>query len=483
MTSEGNEREQPSPPDDAGDGMNLLIGWRAGGEKAAGEPEPDRSAEEPAESAAAPGSPSAMHAQSDEPGTEAIAGPIRDPAATMADLAAGQRRILALLEELTPKHDAAATGDAGTDLEEAVRSIAAATEWASDIRAAMDSLLVTAGKSIRDLEKAERGLGTEAAALKTRAEGIDGQIVALGSGARTLGTRLKELDQARRNLDARSAELQAVKQEIAKYYREWTAGAVRRSRSCGPCVRNTRSASTSCAGTLSKAAFGAGSEKQKREGASNARASLPENEERHDPPASERVRPCCGEPYVANGSHESPVMEIEVKHPHDRSWTLAPGLSVSGSPREVTAPPALRLFPRIPYGISVWERVLYACFRPLRRVSRWMEEQGLPMAPGTMAGAMKSLAPMFAPLASAILDHHNTMTVRHGDETSSRPPGARNGPGCGTRSAPTLSSSTSTRHAAPRWQRGCSAPPGSPSSLSATATAPTESWRANSPAR
>ena len=40
------------------------------------------------------------------------------------------------------------------------------------------------------------------------------------------------------------------------------------------------------------------------------------------------------------------------------------------------------------------------------------------MAPGTMAGAMKSLAPMFAPLASAILDHHNDMTVRHGDETS-----------------------------------------------------------------
>ena len=42
------------------------------------------------------------------------------------------------------------------------------------------------------------------------------------------------------------------------------------------------------------------------------------------------------------------------------------------------------------------------------------------MAPGTMAGAMKSLAPMFAPLASAILDHHNDMTVRHGDETSWR---------------------------------------------------------------
>ena len=135
--------------------------------------------------------------------------------------------------------------------------------------------------------------------------------------------------------------------------------------------------------------------------------------------------PCCGEPYVANGEHVSSVHEIEVKA-HTRKivrgrWRR--GCQCPSSPQEVTAPPALRLFPRTPYGISAWERVLYeryACFRPLRRVSRWMAEQGLPMAPGTMAGAMKSLAPMFAPLASAILDHHNDMTVRHGDETSWR---------------------------------------------------------------
>ncbi len=225
MTSGENEREEASPPD--GDDMNLLIGWRAGGEKAAREPEPDGNVEDPAERGApAPRSPSEMPAPNDEPGTGAVAVSAPGSAATITELAAGQRRILALLEELAPKHAAVATGDTGTDLDEAARSIAAATEWASDIRAAMDSLLVTAGKSIRDLEKAEQGLGIEAAALKTRAEGIDGQIEALGSGARTLGTRLKELDQARQNLDARSAELQAVKQEIEKYYREWTAAAL-----------------------------------------------------------------------------------------------------------------------------------------------------------------------------------------------------------------------------------------------------------------
>ena len=216
MTSEENEREKPLSPD--GDGMNLLIGWRAGEEKAAGEPEPDGNVEDPAEMGAP--------VPNDEPRTGDVAVPDPDPAVTMAGLAAGQRRILALLEELASKHAAAATGDAATDLDEAARSIAAATEWASDIRAAMDSLLVTAGKSIRELEKAEQGLGIEAAALRTRAEGIDGQVEALGSGVRTLGARLQELDAARQKLDARSAELQTVKQEIAKYYREWTAGAV-----------------------------------------------------------------------------------------------------------------------------------------------------------------------------------------------------------------------------------------------------------------
>ena len=206
MTSGENEREDASPPD--GDGMNLLIGWRAGGKKAAGEPEPDRSAAEAA-----------------GPGTEAAADPTPNPAAMLADLAAGQRRILALLEELTPKQAEAAAGEAGADLGEAARSIAAATEWANDIRAAMDSLVVTAGTSIRDLGKAEQGLAGEVAALKAREEAFDRQIELLAGGARTLGTRLTQLDEARQQLDEHSAELQAVKQEIVKYYDEWTAAA------------------------------------------------------------------------------------------------------------------------------------------------------------------------------------------------------------------------------------------------------------------
>ena len=183
MTSKDKADKAPSPPE----GMNLLIGWRADGEA------PDQNADEP---------------------------PGPDTAPMLAEIAATQQRILALLEASKP------ASAAGAELGEAARSIAAATEWTNDIRAAMDSLLVTAGKSIRDLETSERGLAGEVAALKTREEAFDRQIETLAGGARTLGTRLRQLDEARQTLEARSAELQAVKQEIVRYYNRWTSAAL-----------------------------------------------------------------------------------------------------------------------------------------------------------------------------------------------------------------------------------------------------------------
>ena len=79
-----------------------------------------------------------------------------------------------------------------------------------------------------------------------------------------------------------------------------------------------------------------------------------------------------------------------------------------------------RLFPRTPCGTTVWARILFerfACFRPLRRVAAWMADQGLAIAPGTVAGSVPRFLPLFEPLAKAILAHQNEMAVRHGDET------------------------------------------------------------------
>ena len=134
---------------------------------------------------------------------------------------------------------------------------------------------------------------------------------------------------------------------------------------------------------------------------------------------------CCGKPYVANGEHSSSVIEIEVKA-HIRRIVrprYRRGCDCPFSPLEVTAPPPARLFPRTPYGTSVWARILYerfACFRPLRQVAAWMTDQGLAIAPGTIAGSVRRFLPLFAPLAEAFLAYQNEMAVRHGDETGWR---------------------------------------------------------------
>ena len=190
---------------------------------------------------------------------------------------------------------------------------------------------------------------------------------------------------------------------------------------------------------LSKALYGSKSEKQDTPGTGRKRGqqrgapghgrtqrpTLEEKEERQNPPEDALVCSCCGKPYVANGERSSTVIEIEVKahtcrivRPRYRR-----GCDCASSPLEVTAPPPARLFPRTPYGISVWARILFerfACFRPLRRVAAWLTDQGLASAPGTVAGSVPRFLPLFEPLAKAILAYQNEMAVRHGDETGWR---------------------------------------------------------------
>ena len=82
------------------------------------------------------------------------------------------------------------------------------------------------------------------------------------------------------------------------------------------------------------------------------RPRLDETEERLDPPEDARTCSSCGEPYVANGSRESEIIEIEVKA-HRRKivrprWRR--GCGCASSPSEVAAEPPARLFPARPSG-------------------------------------------------------------------------------------------------------------------------------------
>ena len=155
------------------------------------------------------------------------------------------------------------------------------------------------------------------------------------------------------------------------------------------------------------------------------RPELAREREVHDPPPEALHCPCCNAPRVANGSHTSDLIEVEVKaHVRviDRSrWRKT--CQCSDTPEEVSAPPVPRLFPRTMFGISVWARLLfelYAANRPLRRVAAWFEAQGLPVSPGTLSDGHDRMVALFAPLSAAILAHLQQAPVVHADETSWR---------------------------------------------------------------
>ncbi len=155
------------------------------------------------------------------------------------------------------------------------------------------------------------------------------------------------------------------------------------------------------------------------------RPELAREREVHDPPPEALHCPCCNAPRVANGSHTSDLIEVEVKaHVRviDRSrWRKT--CQCSDTPEEVSAPPVPRLFPRTMFGISVWARLLfelYAANRPLRRVAAWFEAQGLPVSPGTLSDGHDRMVALFAPLSAAILAHLQQAPVVHADETTWR---------------------------------------------------------------
>ena len=193
------------------------------------------------------------------------------------------------------------------------------------------------------------------------------------------------------------------------------------------------------AAVLSKTLYGRRSEKLETPGTGRRRGQQPgapvhgrtprpgleERVEVLDPPAEARSCASCGKRYVGNGADESSLLEIEVRA-HRRvirrgRWRRS--CDCACSPVEVSAPPVPRLFPNTAFGVSVWSRVLYehfACRRPLHRVSAWLGDQRLPVAPGTLADSAPRFVPLFKPLAEAIRTHQNEAALRQADETGWR---------------------------------------------------------------
>jgi transposase len=148
---------------------------------------------------------------------------------------------------------------------------------------------------------------------------------------------------------------------------------------------------------------------------------LPAEVEDHvlDSPCCER----CGRGFAAfPGTEDSEIIEIEVQAHRRviRRHRYRPVCGCPELPGIVTAPAPDRLIERGKYGVSVWVHVLldkFAYGRPSERTVQQLAGHGLPMAPGSLAGGLKRIAPLFAPIQAALLERLRSQHHWHADET------------------------------------------------------------------
>ena len=133
--------------------------------------------------------------------------------------------------------------------------------------------------------------------------------------------------------------------------------------------------------------------------------------------------PACGKPLGEfPGTQDSEVLEIEVKAYRRviQRRRYRPSCQCGCVPGIVTAPSPPRLIERGKFGQSVWVSVLldkYLYGRPSNRLLQDLAHHGLEMSPGTLAGGLQTLAPLFEPLEAAMLDQLRSERHWHADET------------------------------------------------------------------
>ena len=202
-STNSNENESPPPEDED---RSLLFGPPKEGR----EPSGDRQKSRRSGASASP-----PPSRTSPPAAEPVAEP-SDPggrAGPAASSDAVQGEILAPLEDLEKKVAGPAARE--TDLAAAVRTIAeqiaAATKWVNSTKAAISDLLASTGKQIEGLKSGQKDHDAALARLKILEEGLDKVVQALEATAK--------------GLDERSSDLKTVKQELTKYYEDWTAEA------------------------------------------------------------------------------------------------------------------------------------------------------------------------------------------------------------------------------------------------------------------
>lgn len=149
----------------------------------------------------------------------------------------------------------------------------------------------------------------------------------------------------------------------------------------------------------------------------------------HLPQRSEYVEidtpqcPQCGlELSAFPGTEDSEVLAIEVQAYRRliRRRRYRPSCNSGCVPGIVAAPAPPRLIERGKFGISVWTSVLLDKFlygRPSHRLLQDLAGHGLQMSPGTLAGGLAAIAPLFEPLEQALVRKLRSESHWHADET------------------------------------------------------------------
>lgn len=153
---------------------------------------------------------------------------------------------------------------------------------------------------------------------------------------------------------------------------------------------------------------------------------LPVREQEVDLGEADKRCPGCGEPLASfPGCEQSEVIEVEVQAYRRciRRPRYRPQCRCRQLPGIVTAPPPGRLIPHGKLGVSVWAQILldkYLYLRPTQRLLQQWADCGLRLSPGTVAGGLPRLLPLFEPLCEAIREHQLSQGQWHADETSWR---------------------------------------------------------------
>ena len=149
---------------------------------------------------------------------------------------------------------------------------------------------------------------------------------------------------------------------------------------------------------------------------------LPAVEETHDLPEEQRRCQCCGKPFVAFGSEDSEILEINVRAHRRliRRPRYRPSCSCPGNKPIVTAPPAPRVVPKSKIGVSLWVEILldkYLLQRPTHRLLAAWRLHDLDLSPGTITDGLQRLEPLFTPLYEALIERSQQQRLWHADET------------------------------------------------------------------